>query len=217
VSPEDIDEEFDGALPDSRLQWWNAPRRVELRDSRLVVTTRANTDFWQRTFYGFRRDDGHCLLREWRGGDFTLTTKVRVHPVHQYDQAGLIVRFSADCWLKTSVEFEPDHPNRLGAVVTNAGWSDWSTQDVPHTLDAIQLRIRRVERTYLVEAAPAVSDVPSWSQIRLAHLAEDDGRPVQCGLYACSPTGEGLVAEFDYLRFSGNAQRQRLPLCSSGQ
>ena len=203
VSTQEIDEEFDRERPDARLQWWNPPRRADLRESRLVVATRGGSDFWQRTHYGFRRDDGHCLLCEWRGGDFALTTKVHVHPVHQYDQAGLIVRFSADCWLKTSVEYEPDRPNRLGAVVTNAGWSDWSTQDVPHSLDGIQLRVRRAHRAYVVEVAPADGDVSSWSQIRLAHLGEDDGGPVQCGLYACGPTGEGFIAEFDYIRLSG--------------
>jgi uncharacterized protein len=203
MAREDIEEEFDGERPDSRLQWWNPPLLAKLRDSRLVVATRGGTDFWQRTHYGFRRDDGHCLLCEWRGGDFVLSTTVRWRPVHQYDQAGLIVRFSADCWLKTSVEFEPERPNRLGVVVTNAGWSDWSTQDLPHSVDVIQLRVRRRDRTYLVEAAPH-SDVSCWSQIRLARLDEDDGGPVQCGLYACSPTDEGFIAEFEYVRVSAN-------------
>ena len=203
MSREQIHEEFDGETPDPRFQWWNPPPRAELRESRLVVATRGGTDLWQRTHYGFRRDDGHCLLCEWRGGDFVLTTTVRVHPVHRYDQAGLIVRFSADCWLKTSVEYEVDGPNRLGAVVTNAGWSDWSTQDVPRSLRAIGLRVRRRGADYVVEAAPAGGAESPWSQIRVAHLAEDDGGSVQCGVYACSPTGEGFVAEFDYLRLSG--------------
>lgn len=195
-----IDEEFDGAAPDARLRWWNPPPRAEVRDSRLIVVTREGTDLWQRTHYGFRRDDGHGLLCDWRGGDFVLTTTVRVHPVHQYDQAGLIVRVSADCWLKVSVEYERDGPSRLGAVVTNAGWSDWSTQDVPQSLRAMQFRVHRRGADYLVESSPAEGADTAWSQIRLAHLIEDDGGPVQCGLYACSPKGDGFVAEFEYLR-----------------
>jgi len=211
VSAQDIEEEFDGERPDARLSWWNPPRRADLRESRLVVATHGGTDLWQRTHYGFRRDDAHCLLCEWRGGDFVLTTTVRVQPVHQYDQAGLIVRFSPDCWLKTSVEYEVDRPNRLGAIVTNAGWSDWSTQDVPHSLRAIRLQVRRTGSDYVVEAAPADSGEPVWSQLRVAHLAEDDGGSVQCGVYACSPKGEGFVAEFDYLRLSqGSALASRM-------
>src|SRR5438105_2398311 len=68
MSEPGIDEDFNGAAPDARLQWWNAPVRAEVRDSLLTVVTRGGTDFWQRTHYGFRRDDGHCLLYEWSGG-----------------------------------------------------------------------------------------------------------------------------------------------------
>ena len=54
----------------------------------------AGTDFWQGTHYGFRVDNGHALLAE-IGGDFALETRVRTQPVHQYDQAGLMVRLIA--------------------------------------------------------------------------------------------------------------------------
>lgn len=201
AAAQQMDEGFDGPGLDPRLGWWNPPVRAELRGSRLVVASAAGTDFWQRTHYGFRADNGHFLFAAW-AGDFVLTTTVRFCPVHQYDQAGLMVRLSPACWLKTSVEFEPDRPSRLGAVVTNHGWSDWSTQDVPKSLDAIALRVRREGADYIVEhAMPAdPGDPPAWSQMRIAHLAEDDGSgPVRCGLYACSPKGAGFVAEFEHL------------------
>jgi hypothetical protein len=199
----EINESFDGLAIDPRLRWWNPPPRVEIRNSRLFMATRGGTDFWQRTHYGFRVDNGHCLLCEWDGSDFVVTTTVRFYPVHQYDQCGLIVRFSPDCWLKTSVEFEPEGPNRLGAVVTNAGWSDWSTQDLPKSVDAVCFRVRREDADYLVEYAPVDPDGPTlaWSQIRMAHLTEDVlSRAAQCGLYACSPKGAGFTAEFEHLR-----------------
>ena len=123
-------------------------------------------------------------------------TFVRFRAVHQYDQAGLIVRLSPECWLKTSIEYEPDGANRLGAVVTNGGWSDWSTQDVPKTLSAVGLRVRREDSDYVVDYTEH-ADGRAWSQIRVAHLTDDDGGIVECGLYACSPKGEGFVAEFD--------------------
>jgi regulation of enolase protein 1 (concanavalin A-like superfamily) len=195
-----IDEGFEGPELDSRLRWYNPPLRAELSGSRLVVASAAGTDFWQRTHYGFRADNGHFLFAAW-AGDFVLATTVRFRPVQQYDQAGLMVRLSPDCWLKTSVEFEPDRPSRLGAVVTNQGWSDWSTQDVPKDLVAIALRVRREGADYVIEQAAADAfDSPAWSQLRVAHLAEDDGSgTVRCGLYACSPKGAGFVAEFEHL------------------
>jgi len=195
-------ERFETPSLDPRLRWWNPPPRAEAGGSRLLVATRAGTDFWQGTHYGFRVDNGHCLFCE-VSGDFVMETTLRLDPVHQYDQAGLMVRLSEACWLKTSIEHEPEGPSRLGAVVTNAGWSDWSTQDWDPALRAVSLRIRREGADYIVDhariAAPGAAR--AWSQIRMARLHEDDGtgHALQAGLYACSPKGEGFTAEFDYL------------------
>ncbi|WP_437544205.1 DUF1349 domain-containing protein [Sorangium sp. So ce367] len=93
----------------------NPPARwaVEPERSVLVVEPSAKTDYWQRTHYGFRNDNGPFLFTR-AGGDFVMTCHVRFRPAHQYDQAGLMVRIAESCWLKTSVEFEPDGPSRLG-------------------------------------------------------------------------------------------------------
>lgn len=175
--------------------WLNPPPRHEHDEVAgvLRVWPAAETDFWQRTHYGFRADSGHFFHRQ-VGGDFLLSAHIRFEPVHQYDQAGLMVRLSADCWLKTSVEYEPDGPSRLGAVVTNHGYSDWSTQDVPADLRAIHLQIRRAAADYHVAAS---HDGQSWTQLRIAHLHEGDATsPVTAGLYACSPKAAGFAAEF---------------------
>jgi regulation of enolase protein 1 (concanavalin A-like superfamily) len=85
-------------------------------------------------------------------------------------------------------------------VVTNAGYSDWSTQDVPGELHEIWLRVERSGADYQVESS---TDGSQWSQLRIAHLHADDGqRPVAAGLYACSPQAAGYVAEFDHLSLS---------------
>ncbi len=199
-----IDERFEGPAIVAALHWYNEPARRQLVGGRLVIWPDARTDFWQRTHYGFSADTGHFLHLTLRG-DFVATTKVRFQPLHRYDQAGLMVRLSPHCWLKTSVEYEPDGPSKLGAVVTNGGCSDWSTQDY-HTLhDDLELRIRRERGDYLVEYraghnAVAQHSQPEWTQLRLTHLADDTGeQPISCGVYACSPTAAGYAAAFDYL------------------
>jgi uncharacterized protein len=185
-----IDERFTGPLLPPLLSWTGEPEGWRLTPDGLVVTPAAGTDFWQRTHYGFRVDRGPCLLTV-VSGDFTLETEVAFEPVHQYDQAGLMVRLSADCWLKTSVEYEPDGPSRLGVVVTNNGWSDWSTQNFRG--NAIALRVARVAGDY---SAHALID-GDWTQLRICHLMADDGaQPVKAGLYACSPQGAGFQATF---------------------
>jgi uncharacterized protein len=188
-----LDERFAAPDLDSHLVWHCPPPSALTGPSGLTVATAAGTDFWQGTHYGFRVDNGHALLAE-IDQDFVLTTHVRTRPVHQYDQAGLMVRLSPSCWLKTSVEFEPGSPSRLGAVVTNHGWSDWSTQDVDPLLGReVAFRVSRQGADYLIEAATAGH---GWSQLRIARLHDDTGSVVRAGLYACSPKAAGFEASF---------------------
>ncbi len=198
-----LEETLAGPTLDVRLRWHNPPPDWSPGRDGLVVRTAAGTDFWQGTHYGFRVDNGHLFAAQVEG-DFVLETEVVAAPVHQYDQAGLMVRLSERCWLKTSVEAEPGEPSRLGSVVTNAGWSDWSTQDLdPDVARHVAFRVTRRGADYLVEAAT----VPDgrWSQIRLGRLHEDEGGPVLAGLYACSPKGEGFAATFKRLRIERTA------------
>lgn len=193
-------EKFAGRDLDPRLRWWSEPRRWDVDPSApcLWLEPDAATDFWQKTHYGFEADNGHFLFLE-ATGDFVLTTKVTSRPAHQYDQAGLMVRLSPRCWLKTSVEFEPDGPNRLGAVVTNGGFSDWSTQPCAKDRSTLWFRVRAEGSDYTVESS---DDGAHWVQIRLAHLHERSTAPaVACGLYACSPKAAGYRAEFSFLEF----------------
>jgi uncharacterized protein len=183
---------------DARVGWHEEPARWSISGGggaeRLRLEPQAGTDFWQRTHYGFRADNGHALLAQVTG-DVVVTTHVRFFPAHQYDQAGLLLRLSPECWLKTSVEYEPGRAGRLGAVVTNQGYSDWST--APFEGSDVWLRVRREGADYVVDSS---RDGQTWEQLRLAHLAEDDGqRSVAAGLYACSPKGSGFVAEFTRL------------------
>lgn len=190
-----IHESFTAPTLHPALQWHCEPARWAVRSAerRLRIEPEAGTDFWRTTHYGFVADNGHVLFGT-VAGDFVMTTHVHFQPVHQYDQAGLIVRVSPSCWLKTSVEYEPGDESRLGAVVTNAGYSDWSTQPFPAAGRDVWLRIRREGQDYIVDAS---RDGESWTQIRLAHLHEDRaGATVSAGLYACSPKAAGFVAEF---------------------
>ena len=197
------------SLPPS-LRWHCEPGRWSLHpaDRLLRVEPDAATDFWQRTHYGFAVDNGH-FLHQVVAGDFVLIARADFRPVHQYDQAGVMVRVSASCWLKASVEYEPDGPARLGAVVTNFGYSDWSTQDFPAGNGRVWLRVRREADDYLVDAS---RDGRAWTQIRVAHLHEGRGLPVACGVYACSPKGAGFVADFS--DFTLDRGRLRAPPAS---
>lgn len=195
-----LHESFSGNMLDPRLGWFCEPTRW-LRDGTppcLRVHTDAGTDFWQRTHYGFAADNGH-FLHLIANSDFVLSTKVTFHPVHQYDQAGLMVRLSPNCWLKTSVEYEPHGLSRLGAVATNCRYSDWSTQPLAKDIRTVWFRIRAEGCDFIVDTS---FDGIHWEQIRIARLLERESAPsVACGLYACSPKAAGYEAEFAFLNY----------------
>jgi hypothetical protein len=191
-----INEQFSETVFSRIFQWYNEPSKwaINNKTNCLVIYTDSKTDFWQKTGYGFEADNGHFLYTE-VSGDFTIATKVNFYPKNQYDQAGLMIRYSKDCWIKTSVEYETDEPSKLGAVVTNNGYSDWNVQDFPKDLSSVTLRIKRKGSDYTVE----LFDSNNWKLLRLTHLIEGKNETVKAGLYACSPKGKGYKAEFEYI------------------
>ena len=187
-------------LPDGFF-WFNAPKRYFF-DQGLNLVTAAQTDFWQGTHYGFRRDDGHCLLTTVTG-DFSLATAVEFTPQSQYDQCGLMVRVDSQNWIKCSVEYENPTLSRLGSVVTNLGFSDWATQDLTTGVTAMSYRLSRRGQDFQIEYALPGG---AWQQMPIAHLPTV-GDALQIGIYACSPVGEDFHCRFRTLEI-GECQWQ---------
>lgn len=190
-------ETFEKNKLNDMFNWHHEPSKWELKNNQLYVFSDAETDFWQKTHYGFEADNGHFLYTEFTG-DFVLETEVACDFKHQYDQAGLMIRVSENCWVKTSVEFELNKPNKLGAVVTNNGFSDWSTQDVADSFTQFKLRIQRVGSDYKVSFFD--EQVNEWVQIRMLHLFDEP--QVKVGIYACSPKQKLFSARFNYMKIS---------------
>lgn len=173
--------------------WFNEPPSFRL-DGRLSLQTRGGTDFWQRTHYGFCRDNGHCLFTGVEG-DFVMACRARFEPQSQYDQCGLMVRANGEHWIKVSTEYEDREISRLGSVVTNMGYSDWATRDILSIICERWYRISRTGSDFLVESS---EDGDTWNQMRVAHLHHAP-LLLEVGIYACSPQGEGFACHFDGL------------------
>lgn len=191
-------EDFKQATLPAGFQWFNAPASHAVGNG-LEVVTRAETDFWQSTHYGFRRDDGHALLKPMEG-DFSLSTQVEFSPTTRYDQCGLMIRLDAGNWIKVSTEYEDAQCSRLGSVVTNLGYSDWATQDVSSACCAKWYRISKNGQDFLIEHS---EDGHAWVQQRIAHLHQPAGQ-VQAGVYACSPLGAHFKCRFLHLSIAAN-------------
>ena len=158
------------------------------------LVTKPESDFWQRTHYGFRKDDGHCLLAQVEG-DFAAMTCVKFDFRDQYDQCGLMIRVDDENWIKISAEREDDNRSRLGSVVTNLGYSDWASQDISSDVRRVWYRVSRSQQDFLIEVS---FDGSQWNQLRVAHLHRCP-EVLEVGIYACSPKGNGFRCRFHEL------------------
>ncbi|MCX5750829.1 MAG: DUF1349 domain-containing protein [Candidatus Saganbacteria bacterium] len=186
---------------DRRFFWVNQPLQHKVENGRLHVTTAPDTDLWQGTHYGFRRDNVHSLLTKVTH-DFSLTVRTEFDPQKQYDQCGLIVRGNSRNWIKVSTEYEDQRHSRLGSVVTNLGWSDWATTDVDSSVRSRWYRIQRRGQDFKIEYS---DDGKLWTQLRISHLCRNFNS-LSVGIYACSPNEKGsFEATFDHISLGNSS------------
>ncbi|MDD4363620.1 MAG: DUF1349 domain-containing protein [Atribacterota bacterium] len=181
-----------------KTKWLNCPTKNKIMDDYIEITTDPETDFWQRTYYGFRRNNGHALLFE-EDKNFTFTARVDFKYKNRFDQCGLIVFVNEDNWCKTSLEHENKYFSRLGSVVTVNGYSDWATADSPN-FQCIWYRINRRDSDFLVEYS---LDKIEFKQMRIFHLPIKQNELINFGFYACSPNQSSFTAIFSDFKLDG--------------
>lgn len=181
----------------SELVWTPEALPCTITADRIEITTRPETDLWQRTFGDFCRDNAPVLQSVTAEKYFTFTVKVSFNSVSQYDQAGLIMHLGADTWFKASMECENDQIKHLGSVVTNHGYSDWATTAVPASITTVRYRMTRKKSDFLLECS---MDGKAWSLLRMFHMWNAD-REISYGVYACSPGDSSFTATFTEMDF----------------
>lgn len=173
-------------------RWLNAPTDFALGDNTLQFTTQSQTDFWQRTNYGMRADNGHAYLFDVSENDFSFTVRVKFRGEKLYDQAGIIIYHDSDHWLKSGVEHLRDNRKILSSVVTQHGYSDWalSPYDEAIATDTWRYRLSKKGDDFLIETMNANDE---FVQIRMFHSFV---KPRSFGVYACSPKDGSFTAHF---------------------
>jgi uncharacterized protein len=194
----------------SKAKWLNQPKVFEINSQSVKITTEANTDFWQGSYYGFRNDNAPALLL---GSDlnFSFTTKASFDYQARFDQCGVIIYQDSSNWFKVSIEYENKEVSRLGSVVTNFGYSDWATTDIP-TPTMTWYRLSRRGPDFLIESS---SNGIDFKQMRIFHLhalgettlemgklnpPAPAEQSIHFGLYACSSLDSSFEAKFDNLK-----------------
>ena len=176
-----------------KLFWMHMPADAAVEEGRVRIVTEPGTDLWQRTYYGFRNDNAPMLLLRLEERFFSFTVRTEYEAAHRFDQCGVVLYQDAENWLKASVEYENEAVSRLGSVVTNGGYSDWATTDIPTEKPCVRYyRLSRRESDFLVESS---ADGETYAQMRVAHLCAGGGA-VNVGLYACSPEQSSFPALF---------------------
>ena len=183
----------------SKMVWTRPPKIYKITENTVTVTTEPHTDLWQRTYYGFRNDNAPVLQLETAEEFFSFTVKTDFSSSHhRFDQCGVAVYLDSDNWLKGSIEYENEEFQRLGSVVTNHGYSDWATTDIPAAVKTMWYRLSRRKSDYCIENS---ADGVHFRQMRICHLAEGAGT-IRFGVYACSPEDSSFKAVFSNLELT---------------
>ena len=180
-------------LDTSNLVWTRPPKSFTLTPDTVTITTEPGTDLWQRTYYGFRNDNAPVAQLSTREEFFSFTVKTEFSSVaHRFDQCGVALYLDSENWLKGSIEYENSDFQRLGSVVTNHGYSDWATTDIPASVKSMYYRLSRRKSDFCIECS---DDGLHFRQLRICHLWEGAGE-IRFGIYACSPENSSFTAVF---------------------
>ncbi len=174
------------------LKWTNEPKEYYISDEKIEIKTQPNTDLWQRTYYKFRNDNAPVLQAQTAEKEFSFTVKVQFDSKNNFDQAGIAVYLNSENWIKASVEYGDKETAFLGAVVTNSGYSDWSTTRISADIKTMWFRLSRRGSDFCVENS---LDGENFEHIRICHMF-NVGENVSFGVYACSPEDGKFTATF---------------------
>ena len=180
-----------------QLQWTREPKKYSVSPERIEITTEPGTDLWQRTYYHFRNDNAPVLQMETEEQFFSFIVRTDFESSHhRFDQCGVALYLDSENWLKGSIEYENEVFQHLGSVVTNHGYSDWATTEIPADVKSMWYRLSRREDDFCIECS---EDGEVWKQMRVCHMHEAKGR-VRFGIYACSPEDSSFTAVFTDMR-----------------
>ncbi len=181
------------------FRWIREPKTYKIEPDRIEIVTEPHTDLWQRTYYHFQNDNAPVLQMETEEKSFSFVVRTDfTESHHRFDQCGLVMYLDSDNWLKASVEYENESFQHLGSVVTNHGYSDWATTQIPTDVKTMWYRFSRRDDDYCIECS---YDGKTFSQMRLCHMWEGAGK-IRFGVYACSPEESSFKAVFTDMKIT---------------
>lgn len=175
-----------------KLIWTREPEKYTISENKIEIVTAPHTDLWQRTYYNFQNDSAPVLQTETTQKFFSFVVKTEFDSKHRFDQCGVVVYLDSQNWLKASIEYENEKIQHLGSVVTNGGYSDWATTEIPALVKTMWYRLSRRNNDFCIENSV---DGRRFQQMRICHLNMADSQ-INFGIYACSPENSSFKAVF---------------------
>ena len=175
------------------LKWTREPEEYLISQEKIEIITQPHTDLWQRTYYHFTNDNAPVLQMSTEEPFFSFSVKTEFSgSSHRFDQCGVVLYLDSENWLKASIEYENEKFQHLGSVVTNHGYSDWATAEIPSEVKTMWYRLSRREDDFCIESS---ADGQNFKQMRVCHMYEAKGE-IRFGVYACSPENSSFRAVF---------------------
>lgn len=179
--------------------WTREPKNYTLEENgKIEIISQPHTDLWQRTYYGFRNDNAPVFQMSTREKFFSFVVKTKFDSKRRFDQCGIVMYLDSDNWLKASIEYENEVFQRLGSVVTNLGYSDWATTDIPTSIKSMWYRFSRRESDFCIEYS---YDGIEFKQMRICHMWKGN-EEIQFGIYACSPEDSSFLSTFTHMEIT---------------
>lgn len=173
--------------------WINEPKDYILKSHQLILATEPHTDLWSKTYYGKIENTAPILCFDYYTEE-SITVCCQYKFKKKYDQCGMVVYITDDCWFKICVGYRDNEFSRLSTVVTMNGYSDWSSMNIGSDISLMFFRLSKQGYDFKIENS---FDGKHFKQMRVFHL-DPLGKPLRVGLYACSPLDSSFDATFSH-------------------
>lgn len=186
----------------NKMQWFNEPQSYQIKGNKITMDVPPQCDYWRISHYGFTVDDAPFYYSTY-GGEFETKVKISGDYKARFDQAGLMIRIDKEHYLKAGIEFV-DGKYNLSCVVTHHT-SDWSVITLDKPVDYVW--IKAVRRLDAIEVFYSFDDK---NYILMRNCWMQDNTPVQVGIAAACPDGEGFKATFESFQVKHLPDQRRL-------
>lgn len=172
-------------------RWLNEPNDKIVKEKSMIVSTNPHTGLWNQTYYNTVHNSAPILYFE-NEEDMTLTVRVDFKHKKKYDQSGMVVYITPDCWFKLCVEYIDDVASKVMTVVTQNGFSDQSSMNISSQIHFMYFRIHHRNFTFLAQNS---FNGIHYKDMRLFHL-DPLGQRLKMGVFAASPHNSSFDAKF---------------------